>query len=742
DPHPMSHWNSESFLSRALEEPVEPVSSAAASHHGSKALASSAAPSTSQAAHGASEWADQEACYASLLGMAERFRVDGNYQLCLHCLKAALHCKLTDLQLAWTNLQIGRLLMQHAARSCQDKAAQHLEAAWKLRSLFATGSTDVADLLAACLHAADLLSDLYSSNEQLSGAFRLPQLLEEAARLSQHLPEWYGRFLLKQAQCLSSSDSSRACELLALGSQYAQQHGSEYARGLFLLAKCVPLLANRQLAEVHNTLTVASKLVDQMPHPRRQEALRTFSLLIQVLNSLVAGQAKQARPILRQLQRSVQSYSAMQEEAAAVAAAASGSSTASTSGYASVSAAADGSSGLELSEELEALGQLEWLSREQLSVLTYLLTLLHCMQEATYDKVRRYADKALMQLEKLRAVSDGTGGATTSLNNNISNRLFLALQLCIQEQLFQCRLVSGDRPGALSDLAACVRLSELCPVRGRAAHTRSMLALYSMCTNCLGAAESQFRRALAERPRSDLLHLVQLNLALLMLRQNRLNDCRSVLDEFRHPDPPHGLRAAGHWVRGLLAFMLGDFGQAKVYIRECLKLANMENLKRMLTCSLIVLGQIHFATGQYDEVKNVVDTAVQLADQMPDEAVQLWASTLMRDLYRAEGNSVLEASCAQQCSALLHKYQVSIEMATAQPEHQLVYWLEGPMPDLSAQPASMGATASYGSASGAVASGSGGGMIQPTAASLFSCLPMGAMLMGQAAPPSQQSGYD
>ncbi|VDN41847.1 unnamed protein product [Dibothriocephalus latus] len=38
---------------------------------------------------------------------------------------------------------------------------------------------------------------------------------------------------------MADRDVNSACELLAMGSEFAQLHSSEYTRGLFLLSKCM-----------------------------------------------------------------------------------------------------------------------------------------------------------------------------------------------------------------------------------------------------------------------------------------------------------------------------------------------------------------------------------------------------------------------------------------------------------------------------------------------------------------------
>lgn len=63
-----------------------------------------------------------------------------------------------------------------------------------------------------------------------------------------------------------------------------------------------------------NTLTVANRLIENLNGTVYQrEALRLFYLIIYVSLFLLAGRAKSAHPILRQLQQSIQFFASMEE---------------------------------------------------------------------------------------------------------------------------------------------------------------------------------------------------------------------------------------------------------------------------------------------------------------------------------------------------------------------------------------------------------------------------------------------
>ena len=66
------------------------------------------------------------------------------------------------------------------------------------------------------------------------------------------------------------------------------------------------------------------------------------------------------------------------------------------------------------------------------------------------------------------------------------------------------------------------------------------------------------------------------------------------------------------------------------FLRETLKMANAEDLNRLTSCSLVLLGHIFLSLGNTRESMNMVTPAMQLASKIPDVHVQLWASAILK----------------------------------------------------------------------------------------------------------------
>lgn len=79
----------------------------------------------------------------------------------------------------------------------------------------------------------------------------------------------------------------------------------------------------------------------------------------------------------------------------------------------------------------------------------------------------------------------------------------------------------------------------------------------------------------------------------------------------------------------LVVVVINEFCSRR-YLRETLKMANAEDLNRLTSCSLVLLGHIFLSLGNSRESMNMVTPAMQLASKIPDVHVQLWASAILK----------------------------------------------------------------------------------------------------------------
>ncbi|KAK3867780.1 hypothetical protein Pcinc_026791 [Petrolisthes cinctipes] len=574
----------------------------------------------------------QDSYYLSLLALAERFRTQepANIKMCLQCLQAVLTFSPPPKVEARTHLQLANLLIKYTKNT--QLAREHLELAWTL-SMNIVGFDDVR------FEAASELAKIYEQTGETNNA---KTLLQRAIELSRQNVFWHCRLLFQTAQMgLSEYDYATAGALLQNGLDYCHMQGIAYNQLLFLLSKImVFLLEGRGGVEVQALLSQANQSVEQYNGPQGQkEHLRVFYLVLMVCHNLNSGQVKSVKPALKQLQQSIQNITQLSEQAEVIP---------------------------NSSSEMFA-----WLPREQLCVLVYLVSVMHSMQAGYMEKAQKYTDKALLQIDKLKAEENSS--------------ILGSLQLLLLEHSVMCHLIIGSKAQAIKEIARVCRLlqADTKQLQAHRAQLHTLLAVYAMSMNNSTAAELQFNAALRTSKNRDLWIFANLNLAVVYLRCQRERDFAAIMDRINPdtlPTQSQSLRAASFYVQGLHAFFTARHNDGKRFLRESLKMANAEDLNRLTSCSLVLLGHIFLALGNPREALNMVTPAMQLASKIPDLHLQLWSSAILKDLHRLFGDTSHEQESSQ--SHLNFSQTLLTDHVTAShlPEHQLINWTDGPFP--------------------------------------------------------------
>ncbi|XP_044745228.1 MAU2 chromatid cohesion factor homolog [Coccinella septempunctata] len=571
----------------------------------------------------------QDAWYLSLLGLAEYFRTSSTPMIkqCIQCLQAVFNFKPPPRVEARTHLQLGNILLTHTKNT--DLAKNHLEQAWHLSQVINTFD-DVK------FEAASVLAELYEQQQQI--ALSKP-ILRKAIELSQHNVYWHCRLIFQLAQIhATEKDYQLASSLLGVGVDYAHISNAYYTRVLFLLSKGMLLLIDKKIQEVQGVLSQAGHLIESWTGaPYQKEYLKVYYLVLQVCHYLMSGQVKSVKPCLKQLQQSIQTIMGSDD----------------------------------IFTGPSAGDMFLWMPKEHLYVLVYLVTVMHSVQAGYMEKAQKYTDKALMQIEKLKIVDN--------------KPILSTFQLMLLEHIIMCHLVMGNKTQALQEISTVVSLCRQNPrlLECHWPQLHTLLGLYSMNMNCMEAAEAQFMVTLNIPRDKELWTFANLNLAIVYLRTKREADFNALHDRINPealPSHSHSLKAAAYYVQGLHAFFQCRYNEAKRYLRETLKMANSEDLNRLTSCSLVLLGHIFLSLGNSRESMNMVTPAMQLASKIPDVHVQLWASAILKDLYRICNDMANENEAYQRH---VHFSQMLLNdhfQASQMPEHGLITWTQGNLP--------------------------------------------------------------
>ncbi|EDW84142.2 LOW QUALITY PROTEIN: uncharacterized protein Dwil_GK13302, partial [Drosophila willistoni] len=582
--------------------------------------------------------ASQDACYISLLGLAEYFRTSQppNIKKCIQCLQALFTFTPPSKVEARTHLQMGQILMAYTRNI--DMARQHLEKAWNI-------SESLMNFDDVKFDTASLLAQLHLQTEPSSNAAKA--MLRRAVELSQNNVYWHCKLLLQLSQIHASDrEYSSASELLAVGADSAEEAGATYLKVLFLLSRAMILMIERKTNDVLALLNSAGQIIDNnIPNPHQKEYLKVFFLVLQVCYYLALGQVKTVKPSLKQLQMSIQTIMAPNWPS---------------------------------DDTIFGSNQLEmfvWLPKEQLYVLVYLVTVSHSMMAGYMDKAQKYTEKALTQIEKLKLQED--------------KPILSVFKVILLEHIVMCRMVMGNRELAIREIAAARDVCLAAPQRRsllkrHSAQLHCLIGLYAMSTSFFDHAERQFLVCVSETTERDLKLFANLNLAIIYLRTKRETDLKQILDavstENTHTYSSQALMGGFYYVQGLHAFHKNSFHEAKRFLRETLKMANAEDLNRLTSCSLVLLSHVFLSIGNSKESMNMVTPAMQLASKIPDIHVQLWGSAILKDLHRMSKDAQHEKEAYANHVKYSENLIADQRKCVQSSHHELVNWFHGDPP--------------------------------------------------------------
>lgn len=602
-------------------------------------------------------------CHKALLSLAEEFRTKSPPDLksCMQCLLAILNLPVSPHVIAKTNYHLGSLIHRYTYDT--NIAQTYLERAYE--------QTQTPELTLIRLQVVALLVDIYLGQNQRQLA---KQLLTRAINDTttsgggHHNLYWHYRFLLKLSHLnLEDGDFANANNLLSIGAQTAGATNDSFTRILFLLSKGMVLMIARKYPnsivqqpqhmqqvspeqQLVDTLAAAGNLLEAWQgDSSRKEALKVFFLVLQVCHHLNKGHNKSAKPCLKLLQQSIQNLT-------------------NASGPDALAIEETNFISPNMSENFM------WMPKEHMCVLVYLISVLHSMQAGFLDKAQKYTEKALMQIDRLRTQSPDP------------DTLLESFHILLLEHMSMCHLVMGSRVSAIKQTVQALQLCYRGSLKLRIRHRgiiRTLLGFYAMSMSMMEDAENHFSRVMNdENVGTELRVMAMLNLALCYLqddarRYERKHDVEVLLSRL-NPEQLNSLsyclKAAAYYVYGLKAFCDERFNDAKRNLRETLKMANGEDLNRVTSCSLVLLGKIFNNSELPRESLNMVSPAMKLAGKIPDIHVQLWASSVLRDIYARDVNSQHHIEAANMHAGFSSRLNEDKIQSSSLPEHSYVQW--------------------------------------------------------------------
>lgn len=575
--------------------------------------------------------------YLGLLGLAETFRTSDPPKIrqCIQCLQSVFQFQPSSAIQAETHVQLGRLLHSHTKNI--DMARSHLEKAVVLAQSLGIGYEEIR------LEAMSVLTEIYKEQSQYQLAKSTLRQALEVAHAS-ILPFWQFKITFQLADVHANDKELKAAtEVLEMGERFAEQCCSHYMKCLFALSRAMAFMMIKELNHATSILSMIASVLERWNISNYQrESIHVFYLLLRVWTFLKLGQAKSVRPHLKQLQQSIQLLTTLSLD----------------------------------ESQIHEAERFEWLTKEHLCVLVYLVTVMHSMYSGSMEKAIKYSEKALLQVQRLKAAEPISG-------------LLSTFKLVLLEHMILCRMVQGQMPQAIKEISQVYQIAQqdgkFLTAHQSVIHT--LLGLYAMSMNLMDSAVAQFNVAFETSREPELRNFIGLNMAIIYIRSgmggNQNIKLQNLLAKIRPDQLPSGSyshQAGYYYIRGLQSFFDSHFVDAKKYLRETLKMANSEDLNRLTACSLVLLGSTFLSQGITQEALDMALPANQLAGRIPDSYINMWAASLLRDLYGIMGDPVSASEYYQLHNSLTKQLLESHMQAGQMPEHRLTEWLGGISP--------------------------------------------------------------
>lgn len=367
----------------------------------------------------------------------------------------------------------------------------------------------------------------------------------------------------------------------------------------------------RNPGELQSTMQPCASLIEsyQTANLNQVESLKIFFLVLQVTYFIQCGQMKSVKNTLKNLQHYVQSLACRNEQ----------------------------DDQASLFSSTNSLENFQWLHKDHLGILVYLLTVIHSIQTGSYDKAVKLIDKALLNVHKLKLKEQTLSNQTATYNVSFVTNAF---HFMLVENMAKCNITIGNRCLAIQKIGD---LFQLCDTDTRlmsshAPQLHCLCGLYCLSMNLKEQALSHFNQSLKTTNDSDLWLFNAMNSALCYLNSMATNpniksQLMSIMDNLMPESiqtQNSALTSLSHYFRALKLFLNAQYQQAKVSLKEAILLANAEELMCIVANSCILMGHSDFLLGQFQESFDELNSGADLSEKLADYNLKIYSNTLLR----------------------------------------------------------------------------------------------------------------
>lgn len=155
------------------------------------------------------------------------------------------------------------------------------------------------------------------------------------------------------------------------------------------------------------------------------------------------------------------------------------------------------------------------------------------------------------------------------------------------------------------------------------------------------------------------------------------------IEPSKMPNKCNSLKASSYCVQGIAALIEGRIPDAKRKLRETVVMANKNDLNKLTSCAFLLLGSIFLKIDNIKDAIEMVRSAHDIANRIPDCGLQLWSTDLLQQLYLKTGEEDKREEIEKVHQGTVDKMSKEAESTQNLPEHGLLQWLDSEFPTTS-----------------------------------------------------------
>ncbi|VDK44359.1 unnamed protein product [Anisakis simplex] len=520
----------------------------------------------------------------SLLALSEHFRTmePPKYKMAIKCARACFKTPMSREMNAFAHLQLGKLYFYYTVNT--ELAKFSLEQAYhylkELNMDFAEQRVEAACLIAECY----LQLRIYEP---------VKQLLRQESQHSRTFPILHARLLFLLAEIHRAlNDYGSACEIMDAGVTIFQQLGDAPMECFFRLSNA--MIISIDLSREEELMRSITKIGDVLLTINQQhpcaDYIKAFCCTVQICFFISVGMLKSTKSCLRHLQALVQTMKSTYDETPS------------------------------------EWPLFDWMGKETLTALTYVLTVIQSIQNCQIDRAHKYHTIALRHISEMRRLMAKRNwpvvrrGALDALTT---------FEIILLENIANAQLILARPLEAINVLGFMIeklrQSPHLFPHFEAQAHT--LMGMYCWLIRLPDDAERQFLAALKAAKDTELWTVVNLSLAILYLMTCRENEFYGLFERIT-PNKLQStsplLRASAHFVHALHSFLHSRLQEARSHLTDSVTIVRDEGVPRIQALATLLSSRLIGS-----EATDMLLAASNWAAKSADQSLFLWSNHLI-----------------------------------------------------------------------------------------------------------------